>query len=378
MKNTGSQQVPKVLQFTCPGGFYGAERWIIALAKNLDATTVSCPLAVLVETGGAHQELAREYRNLQKNVFEIKAYGRFDLTVIWRLAKLIRREKIDIIHSHSYKSDILGLIAARLCGIRAITTPHGFVGLNDWKLKLYYWLGNKFFKWFDFVVPLSRQLREDVLELGVNEEKVRYIRNGVDLDEIDAVKTTPNDETSKPAGKRRIGYIGQITQRKNIDHILAVFDRLHTDHPELELVLLGDGDQQQEMQEHATTLQSSDAIQFAGFQPNRLHWLKTFDLFVMTSKLEGIPRCLMEAMAMKIPVAAYQIPGVDQLVTHEETGLLADYADQKMLADYWRRILYEDDLAESLAESGRQFILEKFSGKRMADEYVALYRELIR
>lgn len=365
------------MQFTCPSGFYGAERWILALGKNMNDPMMPCDLAITLEADNGHVELAREYSALGKTVHRIKVGGRFDLRMILQLAKLIRSQQIDIIHTHGYKSDIIGLLAARLCGIKAISTPHGFVGLNDWKLKLYFTIGNKFLKWFDRVVPLSRQLCRDMQDLGVRQDKVDYIQNGVDIDEVDQLIVTAADESEKPMHKQRIGFIGQITQRKNLVDIIDIFNTLAAKHHNLELVLLGDGDQLEEMQAYAQASAAAEAITFLGFRENRLNWLKTFDLFVMTSKLEGIPRCLMEAMAMQIPVAAYDIPGIDQLVTHNTTGLLATYGDQAALADCWEQLLLDKALSEQLAKSGRQFIVEHFSAQRMAHEYSELYQDLL-
>ena len=376
-----------VLQFTCPDGFYGAERWILALAKNLDDEVVNCGLAITVEPNSDNQEIARHYRALGKEVIEVAMKSRFDFFVIYKLCKLVKSRKIDIIHSHGYKSDILGLIVARLTGIRALTTPHGFVDVSDWKLRMYYNIGNKFFKWFDVVAPLSEQLCLDVERFGVAKSKIRYIRNGVDLDEVEIIRTSATSSVEKSSVKKssvvkdetvkRVGFIGQITRRKNVFDILDVFETLYSKHGKLELVLLGDGEQREELQHYADQLESGASVKFLGFQDNRLEWLKTFDIFVITSTLEGIPRCLMEAMAMGVPAAAYDIPGVDQLITHGETGLLAPLGDKQALADYWEKILYDSAFANQISVAGRAFVLDKFSGKRMAQDYTELFQEML-
>lgn len=143
------------------------------------------------------------------------------------------------------------------------------------------------------------------------------------------------------------------------------------------MLFLGDGKEREKMESYASTLPSAEAIQFMGFRNDRLELLSQFDLFVMTSSDEGIPRCLMEAIAMGIPVAAYNIPGIDQLVKHEETGLLADYGDKDTLKNYWQVLLNDKAYAYKLAEKGRQFVNDTYSGQRMADEYTALYQNLL-
>ena len=140
---------------------------------------------------------------------------------------------------------------------------------------------------------------------------------------------------------------------------------------------LGDGESRAEMEQLAASLPSAESIHFLGFRNDRLELLSQFDLFVMTSSDEGIPRCLMEAIAMEIPVAAYNIPGIDQLVMHQQTGLLATYGDQQQLKEYWLRLLSDRPYAEELARHGRDFVNERYSGKRMATEYTDLYQTLL-
>lgn len=366
-----------VLQFTCPSGFYGAERWVLALAKNLDDEFIDCGLAITVEPNSDNQELAQNYRALGKDVIEVPLKSRFDVSAIYKLCKLVKSRKIDIIHSHGYKSDILGLIVARLTGIRALTTPHGFVDVSNWKLRMYYTVGNKFFKWFDVVAPLSEQLCLDMEALGVSKSNIKYIRNGVDLDEVESIRVSTESSLRKVEGIKRVGFIGQITRRKNVFDILDVFETLYNKNEKLDLVLLGDGEQLEELQLYASKLQSGQSVNFLGFQNNRLEWLKTFDIFVVTSTLEGIPRCIMESMAMGVPVAAYNIPGVDQLIIHGETGLLAPLGNKQELAECWEKILYDNAAAQEISSAARTCVHEKFSGKRMAQDYTELFQSMV-
>jgi len=366
-----------VLQFICPAGFYGAERWILALAKNLKNEEVNCLLAVTIDDDSKDLEITRHFKALDKPVFEIPMRGKFDVSAISKLCKLIKEQNIDIIHTHGYKSDILGLIAARFSGIKIVATPHGFENSDDWKLKAYIALGNQFLKWFDSVVPLSRQLCQDMNDIGVNQQKVTYIQNGVDLDEVEQMRLREKGAIDNNGSKKRIGFVGQIISRKNIFDLLDIFESLSKKHDNLELILLGDGDQRGELETYANKLASNPSIEFLGFRDDRLDWLKTFDIFVMTSTLEGIPRCLMETMAMGIPVAAYNIAGIDQLITHEETGLLAPLGEKQTLEEYWENILFDSELSDKLSIAGREFVYEHFSGQRMAIEYTEHFKQML-
>lgn len=364
-----------VLQFICPTGFYGAERWILALCKHLDPEQVGSQLAVTLETDSQDLKLVKEFRALGFPAHEVPMSGRFDFSVVSKLVTLIKEQGIDIIHTHGYKSDILGVMAARKAGIPCVVTPHGFENAEDMKLRLFIWLGCKAMKYAHAVVPLSTQLVTDVKAHGIPDQRIHYIQNGVDLSEVEAVAAQPS-AISAEQGKR-IGFIGQLISRKNVKDILDIFDSLQSKHGNLKLLLLGDGDERAALEQYASGLQHCTDIEFLGFRDDRLELLKSFDLFVMTSTLEGIPRCLMEAMAMGIPVAAYDIAGIDQLLTHQQTGLLAKPGDKTSLAEYWEQLLFEEPTAQQISEAAKAFVYDKYSAQRMAGEYTQLFQELV-
>lgn len=363
-----------VLQLICPTGFYGAERWILALARNLPQGAVRCDLAITLEENSRNLELVREYRQQRLGIaYELPMRHRFDTSVIGQLVLLIRERNIQVIHTHGYKSDILGLLAARRAGIICVTTPHGFENASDLKLRFFIWLGCKAMARADRVAPLSPQLVADSRRVGVPEERITYIQNGVDLSEVEEQATQPPPVTQK----KRIGFIGQLISRKNIGDLLTVFNALWRERDDIELYLLGDGEERLTLETQAGMLDACPDIHFLGFREDRLELLHSFDLFVMTSTLEGIPRCLMEACALGIPVAAYDIPGIDQLIHHQETGLLAPLGDREQLAAHWQHLLDDREDASRLARNAQAWVYEHYAASRMAEEYVDLFRELV-
>ena len=369
---------PRVLHFICSTGFYGAEKWILALANNLDRADIDSELLVTQEAENQDLQLTRAFRDLQLPAHELPMKGRFDFRVIRSLVELIRERDIDIIHTHGYKSDIIGVIAAKLAGIKCMSTPHGFEESDDWKLNQFIRLGGWTLRYFDLIVPLSVELCNDIRKFGVPEKKIVYVRNGVDLTAIDF--RTPSEAHAKSGqaeDARTIGFIGQLIGRKNVADLLDVFERVATDYPQVRLVLLGDGDSRQQYERYAAAMDSADRVHFKGFLNNPLQHLDGFDLFVMTSTREGIPRCLMESMAMGVPVAAYDIPGVDQLIEHGKSGLLAPLGDKDALEACWRELLWNSELADDIAASAAEQINRKFSAGQMAREYTELYRQLI-
>ena len=373
----------KVLHFICSTGFYGAEKWILALANNTDRQLVTSELVVTRESEDHDLQLVRDFDALGLTSHEVEMKGRFDIRGIRSLAKLIKQHNIDILHSHGYKSDILGIAAAKMAGIKCISTPHGFEKTNDRKLELFISAGCRTFKYFDYVAPLSRELYADVERYKVPDEKIVYIRNGVDLKDVNyrlpAENPVVRDEDNGinlPESKT-IGFIGQMIDRKNVTHLLDVFEQLSESSSGLKLVLLGDGISREKYEKYASELNCRDKISFMGFQNDPMSYLQKFDLFVMCSTLEGIPRCLMEAMAVGVPVAAYDIPGVNQLLEHEKTGLLATLGNKQELKQCCKRLLWDEVLANDISRAAAAHIDSKFSARRMAQEYTDLYYELM-
>lgn len=363
----------RVLQFICPTGYYGAERWVNALLSVPPSADVEQHLAITDEPGVCDDVLQRCGLPVDRQ-HRIAMSSKFDLRAIKRLVDLIREQRINIIHTHGYKSDILGGIAAKWAGIASVCTPHGFENSTDKRLQAYMWLGGKAFHWFDWVCPLSPDIEQTVLsQYRVASGKVRLINNGVDLAEVECAMLNPAAKTSDDF---TIGYIGQLISRKNLTATLEAFGLLQQGVPQSRLLLIGDGEERQKLNELAQTLGIAHKVEFLGFRDDRLKLLPTFDCFVMTSSLEGIPRCLMEAMAAKVCITAFNIPGVDQLVKHQQTGLLAEYGDRHGLAALWQQLHNDPALKTRLAQAGCNFVYQNFSAQAMERAYSKLYLEL--
>ncbi|WP_152206335.1 glycosyltransferase [Marinobacter changyiensis] len=363
----------RVLQFICPTGYYGAERWINALVSANTDNAIEYHIAITDEDGVSDEVLHRSTLPAGQ-LHRLKMSSRFDLMSIFRLARLLKELQIDVIHTHGYKSDILGITAARLAGVRSVCTPHGFENSEDKRLKAYMWLGGKAFHRFDRVCPLSEDIEKTVVgDYHVNAHSVRLINNGVDLREVESAIAEPK---ARESAGFTIGYIGQLISRKNLTATIDAFAFFYENNRQSRLVLVGDGEEKARLQARVEKLGLTEAVHFLGFRDDRLALLPTFDVFALTSSLEGIPRCLMEAMAAKVCVTAFDIPGVDALIKHGETGVLVPFNDARALANAWAELMQSQEMRTRLAEGGRARVYSGFSAKAMAEEYAALFRDL--
>ena len=225
-------------------------------------------------------------------------------------------------------------------------------------------------------MPIHGEPAHDMIRMKVKSNKIRLINNGVNLSEIESVKKNGSGCILPSGNAKKICYIGQMASQKNVLDMIKTFDLLYKCNNDVGLYLIDDGPERSNLEDFAKSLASASAIRFLGYRDDRLNFLTEIDLFTMTSSLEGIPRCMMEAMAMGVPVAAYDIPGVDKLIIHEKTGLMAKFGDIYGLKECWRRILEDSEFSKTLGRNSRNHILENFSAKRMAEDYTELCREL--
>ena len=152
----------RVLQLGSPTGLYGAERWILALIKHLDPEKVESVVAVIKDAPSLDAPLCREAESLGFHSHCIEAYGKVNFSAARRLRELIQKEDIDILHSHGYKTDLIGLLATRGTRCKIISTPHGWSKGGGFKLWCYEMMDRRIFPFLDGVVPLSEGLRDEL------------------------------------------------------------------------------------------------------------------------------------------------------------------------------------------------------------------------
>lgn len=353
-------------------GLYGAERWILALMRAMDKHKFQSTLINLVDSDGERSAVvqAAEQRGLE--AFDFVTGGKFNPFAASRLAKFVRTRQADIIHGHGYKSDLLGLLAAKLSGCHMMSTPHGWSLDKDRKLQSYEALGRFSFKFMDMVCPLSPDLF-DGLSGFVDGRRLKLILNGVDIDEIK--ESAPLQR--KYIDKFTVGYIGQLIERKDMSTLISAVHSLRKTRENIRLIILGDGVKRKELQTECDQLGISSIVEFHGFRPDAASWLKTFDVFALPSRLEGIPRCIMEALAAMIPVIASDIPGNTNLVVNGETGLLFPVGDSHKLAACLEFMMDHPVQAKEMAMRGNEKVESEYSNRKMAQEYALIYADML-
>jgi glycosyltransferase involved in cell wall biosynthesis len=363
------------MQLGSPTGLYGAERWILALVRHLSRADVESIVGVIRDSPGLAAPLCAEAERSGARSHIVEAPGRVNFSAVAQLRAYLLENDVHVLHTHGYKTDLVGLLATRATQCRIVSTPHGWSVQAGLALRIYESLDRLAFPFFDAVVPLSDALHAELAVSRRTRPRLHLIRNGVDISEIDAVQGIAQEVADwKRSGQFVIGYVGQLIARKGLATLLRAFARLPATNKKLALV--GEGEQRAELEALAGSLGLGEHVRFFGFRGDRLSLMKGFDVFALPSHLEGIPRCLMESMAAGIPIVATDIPGCRDLVTHGDTGLLFGVDDIDGLVACLEQCR-DADTRHRFAERGRALVCAKYSAESMAAQYSDLYRTLV-
>lgn len=357
-------------------GLYGAERWILALVRHLDPMTVESIISVIRDAPDLDAPLCSEAKRLGVRTHVVEAHGRVNFRAVTLLRKYIQENRIDILHTHGYKTDLIGLLATAGTGCRLVSTPHGWSMDAGFALRMYEALDRGVFPFFDAVVPLSRALFDELAPLRGIGPKLHLIPNGVDLAEVDEpIEIAAELLEWRAEGAYVVGYIGQLIPRKGLSVLLEAFSRLGVSKKRLAIV--GEGEQRGELEHLAQRLGIAQDVRFFGFRQDRLRLLKGFDIFVLPSRLEGIPRCLMEAMAARVAVIASDIPGSTNLVVHGKTGMLFQPDSVGELTGRLAACSSNDARLQHV-QNARALVERDYSAGAMAARYTELYRTMVK
>jgi glycosyltransferase involved in cell wall biosynthesis len=307
--------------------------------------------------------------------------ARVDPFLLFGLARLMRREKPDIVHTHLFKSDLHGRLAARWTGVPAvISTAHN----NDsWaKRAPLGWLYGRTSRLADRIIAVSDEVREYQIKYTfLPPEKIVTIDNGVDLRRFvgkesagRAVRTELGIASDVPL----IGIIGRLTPQKDHATFLQAAAQIRATLPAARFLVVGDGPLREELVAQARSLGLEQTVNFCGLRSDIPAVLAALDVLVFSSRWEGLPVTLLEGMAAARPIVSTAVGGVPGVVADGEFALLVPLGDPSALADATLRVLCDPALARKLGAAALERVREKYSLESMLKQTLALYEELWR
>lgn len=358
----------------------GAEVQLAALVHDLVKRPGLEISAVLLNQG-------RLFGELQKAGIEVTVFPEADwtATTIFRyLFRYLRSYSIDLIHTHKYKDNILGTMAAKLVGIPyVVRTVHGlsepFVGREAWHMRAYEWCDDLATRMaVDKVIAVSSQIHQ-VLSLKFRAHKVVQIHNGIRVKQTQA--TRKRSEIREKLGvdpkSQVIGTVGRLTPVKGHEHLIYAAQQLLKIRRDVQVMIVGNGPLMNSLRGLVEHLEITEKVVFLGHRDDVYDLICAMDIFVLPSLHEGIPMVILEAMALARPVVASRVGGIPEVINDHVEGLLVTAGNPSELAYACHKLIDDQDLRIRLGAAGQQRVEAEFSSDAMGAKVAALYRELV-
>jgi glycosyltransferase involved in cell wall biosynthesis len=378
-KTVTSTSPPKVLHLINSRGLYGAERVLVNLIAATDQQRYSTQFCLLQTVNCPNQELLDAIRDKHVQPHVIPCRRWVDSAAVRQLKTLLQDERIDIIHSHGMKGRLYGLLAAIGLPVRIITTHHNWIR-SGFLEACFESLDAFYIRFYPKIIAVSPEVQQDMRRYLVPAKKIQVVINGIDMQEFrrnNEARERIRHEFSITPETPFIGTIGRISPEKGQRYFIEAAAQVLESFPQACFVLVGDGGQGEEMRSYAESLGIADKVIFVGFRTDIAQWYSALDIFVLPSLLEGTPMALLEAMSTGIPVVATDVGGVGHIIQDGENGLLVPSADASKLAAAMNKMLCDLSWAGQLAKNGVGTVEQRYSARKMSEEYIALYDEIL-
>jgi glycosyltransferase involved in cell wall biosynthesis len=287
----------------------------------------------------------------------------------------LRAGRFDLVHSHGYRADLIGFVAARYLGLPIVSTCHGFIS-TDSNLRVYNNLDMFLLRYFDRVVAVSEQMRGDLVARGVDDGKIQVITNAVHEESgSDTVQSRAKTRLKLGIAEEEfvVGFVGRLSEEKGLRYLLEAARRWASTQYRWRIVLVGDGPHRAALEQLAGSYGLTDKVLFTGFQGNTAEWYPAMDAFVLPSLTEGTPMVILEAMANSVPVIATAVGGVSAMITGGRDGILVPPADASRLLEAMQTLASDRDLRKRLCANATQMIRRGHSVERWMQQMTEVY-----
>ena len=362
-KSVLARQRIKVAHIALSFELGGAEKLLVEFARHADRMRFEPSFFALTRDGVIGDQL----RSTGCDVTVLNGPEGVRPRLVYRLAKLLRQQRFDVVHTHLDRPHIYGTLAARLARIPCVV--HTRHGQSDDLSSRQRWLVRALARWTDQFVCVSRDAAEiAVSEHGIPPERLNTIWNGIDL-------TRFQERSFQPAGP--IVTVARLDPAKDIGNLLRATAIAAEHDSQLQVEIAGDGPSRECLWKLSHELGISDRVRFLGAIDDVPSLLTRASMFVLPSRTEGIALALLEAQAQGLPVVATRVGGNVEVIDDGRNGLLVPPSDPQQLARAILRMRTDSELAKTLGRAGRLCVEQKFDVTAMVDDYQALYDEFL-
>lgn len=318
-------------------------------------------------------EIRRKAEEAGVPVHPLPIGSSFDPAAVSGMVRLFRREKVDVVNTHSGKDSWVGSIAAKIAGVPLLLrTRHISVPVRRGWYNLIY-------RWPDGYVTTGEMIREHLIGVGIPPDRVISIPTGVDVARFspdvpgDAVRA----EFGIGGGEPLVSVIGVLRSWKRHDVFLEAVRLLRERGSPVRALVVGEGPQRERIAGEIVGKALARIVRMTGYRQDIPEIVAASDVIVLPSdRFEGVPQVILQSLAMGRAVVASPIGGIPEVVHHETTGLLCPAGEPSAFADAIARLLADPGLRERLGAAGRELVLSRYSSTAMCERTEAFYEVL--
>ncbi len=295
----------------------GPEKTILMGAALADPRNVHVTVCYLRDRRDDVFAIDTRAKHANVDYVEVIERHSFDPQVWPQLKRLVAERRIDLLHAHDYKTNLLALLLSRSCGVAALSTVHGWTGHSARERYCYYPTDKRVLARFPRLIAVSSDIARELMAHGAPPARVTTILNGIDhrLFRRDAANVADARAALGLEPQHiALGAVGRLEPQKRFDLLIEAFAELHANRPELRLVIAGDGSLRRTLEEQRNGRGLKNQIILTGHVTDVIPLHHAFDLFVQSSDYEGTPNSVLEAMAMATPIVATEAGGTAELV----------------------------------------------------------------
>jgi glycosyltransferase involved in cell wall biosynthesis len=371
----------RLLQLIDHLGNGGAERLQVTFAAAIDRARFDLHVCTLRPAPGL--SITPELRALGVPVTELNQRNSYDIPALASLVSYIRRNRIDIIHTHLLASDVMGRMAGFLTGRPVVSTIHNSREDLDAEPSRRQWLERWTARFMARrLVVVSALLREEIASwFRLPLERVVTIPNGVDIGRFRRGPDFDRQVVRRDllgGDYPLVANVARWTVQKDQKTLIDAARIIGESRPDVRFLLVGHGPLHDDLVAQAEALGVGDRIVFAGFRDDVADVLAASDLFVLSSLWEGMPIALLEAMAASCAAVCTDVGGVPQVLQEGVTGLLVPPNDPPALADAILRYVNDPEMRRQHGEAGLRWVEEHYSMQAWVKKLEELYLHELR
>jgi len=370
----------RIVQFVNNLDIGGLERLVIDLAQCQLAEGHQATIYSLTHPG----RLAAEAEGMGICIRSFEKPAGPHVSTVWKIAKQLRLDRPDVVHTHNHLVHHYGVVAGRLAGVpvivntrhraeyRIVNEPGGSRVTTEPADRKSDWIFRATLPWVGRVVLISEATRQFFVRYrGIPPAKATAILNGAHLERFLNAPAHPGSALPRV----RFGIAARLVPEKDHFTLLRAFAAVVAEVPGAELHIAGDGALRDRLESFARELSLADRVIFLGALPDTAEFLSQLDIFVLSSLSEGLPLALLEAMAAGLPVVSTRAGGVEEAAVDGKNAYLVAPGDSDALAQAMIRMAREPDLAR-MGALGRQIVQDRFRIEQTWQEYYKLFLSL--